>query len=82
MFVAGRRIDAFMTKAEIDENAINKIATATSAKAKSADEENEKVERTDLDVQVKGASFSWTPEGEGASERGRRVGGEEGRPKK
>ena len=65
MFVAGRRIDAFMTKAEIDENAINKIATSTSAKAKSVDEENEKVERKEFDVQVKGASFSWTTDGEG-----------------
>ena len=70
MFVAGRRIDAFMAKAEIDEKAINKIAASSYSKFKSDDinismKSMLQRKREDYDVRVENASFSWTPESEG-----------------
>ena len=55
-----------MAKAEIDENAINKIAKASNDKEDS-DENSGKGIHKCIDVRVINASFSWTPDSEGTN---------------
>ena len=63
MFVAGRRIDAFMAKPEIDPQALTKITSTTiAATTTTAPSDGDHVA-----VRVDNASFSWNPNEEGFS---------------
>ena len=68
MFVAGRRIDAFMAKPEIDPQALKKI-TSTTIAATTTTTTTAPSDGDHVAVRVDNASFSWNPNEEGFRHR-------------
>ena len=70
MFVAGRRIDAFMAKPEIDPQALKKITSTKALKTTTAaTTTTATIDEDHVAVRVDNASFSWNPNEEGFRHR-------------